>query len=151
MIDVNKLKQLREETGVSYSLCKKALVEAKGNIEKAKEILYKHGAERVNKKLQKTVHEGALFSYIHHNKKIASLVELLCETDFVARTQEFQLLGQELAMQIAFSAPADTEKLLDQEYIKDPKKKIGDLVKEHILTLGENIKINRIIRWQIGE
>lgn len=150
MIDVKLLKQLREETGVSYTLCKKALEEAKGDIKKAKQILYKAGAERVTQKLTQIVNEGAIFSYVHHNKKVASLVELFCQTDFVARNKEFQYLGQELAMQVASLSPQNVDELMQQEYIREPEKKIDHLIKEFILKLGENIKVGRILRWGLG-
>lgn len=151
MLDISKLKKLREETGVSFSLCKKALEEAKNNLEKAKKILFKQGAERVSQKLGAETSEGAIFTYIHHNKKIASIVELLCQTDFVSKNDTFHELGTEIAMQVASLKPKDTDELLTQEYIRDPSKTIDALVKEYILKLGENIKVNRILRWEIGE
>lgn len=151
MADIKKLKQLRDETGVSISLCKKALEEAGGDLKKAREILYKTGAERVTKKMSEITKEGAIFSYIHHNKKIASMIELLCQTDFVARTQEYQELGALLAMQIAFSNPKDIKAFLSEESIKIPGKTIETIVKEYILKLGENIKVSRLLRWEIGE
>lgn len=151
MLDIKKLKALREETGVSFSLCKKALEETKNNINEAKKLLSKWGAEKVMEKSTKQTMEGAIFSYVHHNKKIASLVELLCETDFVAKNQDFQKLGTELAMQIA-SIPASSDKeLLTQEYIRDPSQKIADLLKSAILKFGENIKIGKFLRWKLGE
>lgn len=151
MIDIKKLKQLREETGVSFTICKKALEEAKNDLVKAREILYKQGAERVTKKLDQATTQGAIFTYVHHNKKISSMVELQCQTDFVAGNAEFQNLGHLLALQVAFANPKDPHDLLEQESIKEPGKKIDNLVKENILKLGENIKVKRIIRWQVGE
>ena len=151
MIDINKLKQLREETGVSYAICKKALEETNNNLEEARKILYKQGAERIDKKLGQKVNEGNIFTYLHHDKKTAVLLELLCQTDFVAKTQEFQKLGSEIAMQVAFSNPKNINSLLKQEYIRQPGKKISDLISENILKLGENIKVNKILRWQLGE
>ncbi len=147
--DIQKLKQLRKETGVSFSLCKKALEETNNNLEEAKKLLNKWGIEKAKDKEQRKTSAGGIFSYIHHNKKIGALVELLCETDFVSGNQQFQNLGQEIAMQVASLNPENIDQLLNQEYIRDPSKKINDLIKEAILKFGENIKINRIVRFEI--
>lgn len=150
MLDINKLKQLRNETGISFSLCKKALEESKNDLVLAKKFLAKWGIEKAKNKEKRETKHGAIFSYVHHNKKIASLLELFSETDFVSFNKEFQNLGKELAMQIA-SMPANKEKdLLEQEYIRDPSKKVDDLIKEAILKFGENIKIGRFIRWELS-
>jgi len=149
MYDINKLKTLRNETGVSFSICKKALEEAKNDIDKAKKILLKAGGEKAAKKADRKTLCGSIFSYVHHNGKVASMIEMACETDFVSGNSDFQKLGKELAMQAA-SFPAETnEEFLAQEYIRDPSKKVSDLVKEAVLKFGENVKINRIIRWFI--
>ncbi|MEK7633693.1 MAG: elongation factor Ts [Patescibacteria group bacterium] len=149
MYDIKKLKTLREETGISFSLCKKALEESKNDLVDSKKLLKKWGIIKAKDKSERTTAAGSIFSYVHHNKKVASLVELACETDFVSGNKEFQVLGQELAMQVA-SVRADTnEELLDQEYIRDPAKKISDLIKEAILKFGENIKVIKYIRWSI--
>ena len=150
MLDITKLKQLRKQTGISFSLCKKALLESKNNIKATNKLLTKWGAEKILDKQEQSTSQGAIFSYVHHNKKIASLVELLCETDFVSRNVEFQRLGQELAMQIASIPTNNIDGLLKQEYIRDPSKKIGDLLKEAVLKFGENIKITRFIKWNLG-
>jgi elongation factor Ts len=149
MYDIKKLKQLREETGVSFSLCKKALEETNNNYDEAKKLLTKWGADKVKDKEGRATKAGAIFSYVHHNKKIASLVEILCETDFVSSNKDFQNLGQEIAMQTASLNAQTVDELLNQEYIRDPSKKISDLIKDAVLKFGENIKINRIIRWEI--
>ncbi|MBI4009111.1 elongation factor Ts [Candidatus Roizmanbacteria bacterium] len=150
MLDIKKLKQLREETGISIALCKKALEESTNDITKAKKLLSSWGVEKVKDKMRKTTSQGAIFSYVHHNKKIASLVELMCETDFVAGNTQFQKLGQELAMQIASIPAKDGKELLEQEYIRDSAKKISDLIKDAVLKFAENIKVGRFIRWQLG-
>lgn len=150
MTDVKKLKKLREDTGVSFSLCKKALDECGDDLVKAKKLLLTWGAEKVESKASRSTSQGGLFSYVHHNKKIASLIELLCETDFVAGNGEFITLGNELAMQIASTSPKDEHELLKQEYIRDPSKTIADLIKEAVLKFGENIKVGRIIRIELG-
>ena len=149
MYDIKLLKKLREETGVSFSLCKKALEESKNDIAAAKKLLSRWGADKAADKATRKTGVGAIFSYVHHNKKVASLIQLACETDFVSGNKEFQILGQELAMQVA-SIPSETpEELMDQEYIRDPSKKVSDLVKESILKFGENIKIEKLVRWVI--
>jgi len=149
-MDIKKLKTLRKETGVSLALCKKALEESSEDLEKAKKLLQKWGAEVLTKKAANITKEGAIFSYVHHNKKIASLVEIVCQTDFVAKNEEFQKLGQEIAMQVASIPTKTIEELLNQEYIRDPSKKIIDLLNEAALKFGENIKISRFLRWQLG-
>ncbi len=151
MIDYQKLKQLREETGVSFSTCKKALEETKNDIAKAKETLKRWGSEKASQKAGRVTSQGIISAYVHHNRKIAGLIELGCETDFVANNQEFQTLGQEIAMQAA-SLPSETqtvEDFLKVEYVRDPAKTAGDLIKEAILKFGENIRLKRFLKWQI--
>ncbi len=150
-VDIKKLKQLREETEVSFALCKKALEEAGGDLEKARQILFKQGAKRVEKKREKEVGEGRIFAYVHHNGKVAGFVELLTQTDFVANNQEFLDLGKDLAMQAASSEFKNKEEFLELEFIKDPSKKIKDLIDNAIVKLGENIVLSRVARWQVGQ
>jgi len=119
------------------------------DIQKAKKLLSKWGAKTVVDKVSRSTSQGAIFCYVHHNKKVVGLLELLCETDFVAKNLEFEKLGQELAMQIATNAPLKESKLLSQEYIRDPAKKVSDLIKESILKFGENIKIGRFLKMGI--
>lgn len=149
MYDINKLKQLREQTGISFSLCKKALEESKNNIEAAKKLMNRWGIAKAQDKSTRNTEVGIIFSYVHHNKKVASLIQMACETDFVSGNKEFQLLGQELAMQVASVIAETNEELLEQEYIRDPSKNVGDLIKEAILKFGENIRIIKFIRWKI--
>ncbi len=151
MIDIKRLKTLRQESGVSFALCKKALEEANNDLEKAKLLLKKWGAEKVESKKSHTTSYGVITSYVHHNKKIASLVELLCETDFVSGNSEFQNLGQELAMQVASLNPTSNKEFLEGEYIRDPSKKVGDLIKDAVLKFGENIKVGRFVRWSMDK
>src|SRR3990167_2936482 len=143
------LKKLREETSVSFSLCKKALDQSDNDIEKAKKLLSTWGIEQTKSKLLRKTQQGALFSYIHHNKKIGVLLELLCETDFVAINSEFQQLGNTLAMQIASTNPRDVSSLLETPYIKEASKIIEVLIKECIFKIGENIKIGKFVRFEI--
>ena len=150
MLDISQLKKLREETGISIALCKKALEESSGDIKKAKNLLNTWGIEKVKDKTNRQTSQGSIFSYIHHNHKIAGFVELLCETDFVASNEEFQKLGKEISMQVASTSPKSGEDLVKQEYIRDPSKKISDLINEAVLKFGENIKIGKILRWELG-
>lgn len=151
MVDFEKLKQLREETGISFLICKKALEEAKNDISKAKKIIEKIAGEKIQEKSKRITKSGGLFSYVHHNQKVASIVEILCETDFVSGNKEFQEFGHEIALQIASLCPKNVKELLDQEYIKDPKRKINDMLNEVTLKFGEKIQISKIAVWTLGE
>lgn len=151
---VELIKKLREETGASIAECQKAIQAAQGDYEQAKEWLRKNSVARADKKSERETAEGIVASYVHNNKKIGSMIELLCETDFVARNPEFKELGQELAMQIAAIAPENEQELnaewlLKQPYIKDQGVTIENLLKEKISKLGENIKIRNIVRFEI--
>lgn len=145
------LKKLREETSVSIADCRKALEETDNNYAKAVEWLKKHGVEKADKKADRETSQGLVESYIHQNGRIGVLVELLCETDFVARTDEFKKLAHEIAMQVSAMNPKDVTGLLKQEYIRDNSKTIEIVVKEVIAKLGENINIKRFQRFSIGE
>lgn len=149
--DIKKLKQLRDETEVSFSLIKKALEETDNDIVKAKKKLQDWGAEKVTKVAGRSTSQGGIYSYIHHDGKTAGLVELLCETDFVSGNGDFKSFGREIAMQVASFNPKNTEELLKQEYIRDSSKTIEDLLKEAVLKFGENIKISRILRWKLND
>lgn len=139
-INIDEIKKLRAETGAGISDCREAL-EVTGDYEAAKEWLRKKGMERAAKKAEREVKAGQVFSYVHHTGRLGSMVALACETDFVAKTDDFQKLGRELALQAASMQPESVEVMLEQEYIREPGKKIGDLVKEVIGKLGENIQI----------
>lgn len=140
-VKIEDIKKLREATDAGISDCRQALEECAGNFKKATEWLRQKGLERAEKKGEREVKAGRVFSYVHHNGRIAALVALACETDFVAETDEFQHLGHELAMQVAAGRPTGIQELLEQEYMRDPSKKIGELVKETIGKLGENIQV----------
>ena len=144
-----QIKELRELTQAGFSDCKEALEEAKGVTKKAIEILKKKGFEKAVKKSGRETGQGLVESYVHQNGKIGVLVSILCETDFVARTDEFKNLGHEIAMQVAAMNPKDNETLLKQEYIRDSSKTIGDLITEAISKLGENIKLKEFSRSEI--
>jgi elongation factor Ts len=151
MIASNDVLKLRQETGAGVMDCKKALEEAQGNIEKAKELLKARGLEIASKKAERSTKEGIITSYIHGAGKVGVLLELVCETDFVAKNDEFKNMAREIAMQIASMNPENVEALLEQEYIRDPKKKIIDLINESIAIIGENIKVTRFVRYALGE
>ncbi len=151
MIDFKKLKELRKKTGVSFSTCKKVLEESKNDIKKAEKMLIALGETKIKEKSGKKTKAGQIFSYVHHNGHVASLVELQCETDFVSDNQEFKNLGHDLAMQIASLKPKTIKELLNQDFIKDPTKKISELINESVLKFGEKIIIFRIIVWSLGE
>ena len=195
-IDASVVKELREKTGAGMMDCKKALVETSGNIDKAIDFLRKSGIAKAEKKGDRTAKEGLVFSYIHHGGRLGVLVELNCETDFVAKTDGFSDLAHNIAMQIAATSPLaltredidqtllEKEKeifidqakesgkpkeiigkivdgrlekfyaefcLMEQQFIKDPDRKIADLITDAVSTLGENIIINRFARFSVGE
>ena len=195
-INAKLVKTLRDKTGAGMMDCKRALVETAGDLEKAVDHLRKSGIAKAEKKGARETKEGLIYSYIHAGGRLGVLVELNCETDFVAKTDGFTELAHNLAMQIAATNPIALDRdsiednvvareknifteqaksqgkpdniiermvegrinkfyqescLMDQTYIKDPDKKIRDLFTETISTLGENISINRYIRFAIGE
>lgn len=147
-IDLALLKKLREETSISVSECRQALEDAGGNYEKALEILKSTAAAKAAKKADRETGQGIVETYVHGGK-IGVMLMLLCETDFVARTDEFKSLGHEIAMQIAAMNPQSVEELLKQEYIKDAGKTIEQMVKEAIHKTGENIVVKQFVRYQI--
>ena len=146
MPTIDLIKKLREDTGVGVMDARKALEESGGNIQKAREWLSVHAVSKAAKKAGRVTGEGFIASYVHQNGKIAVLVKLGCETDFVARTPDFQQLGKELAMQIASMNPDGTEGLMVQEWIRDPKKTIKQLIEEQVAKVGENIKVLDFLR-----
>lgn len=150
-IDISIIKKLRDETGAGVMRVKTVLEEVKGNEKKALEILKKEGFEKVAKRADRATGQGIVASYIHHSGKVGVLVEILCETDFVAKNELVQVLGKEISLQVASMNPKDEKELLDQDFIKDPKKKIADLVKEVSSKTGENIKLGRFARIEIGK
>ena len=124
MVDIEKIKKLREETGISISECRKALEESEGDVEKAKEILQRMGKEFAQKKSGEEVKEGIIDSYIHANKKVGVLLEIRCQTDFVARSKEFQNLSHEICLQIAAMRPIYVKGEDIPEDVLDQKKNV---------------------------
>jgi len=170
---VDAIKELRELTSCGIIECKKALEEAKGNIEKAKEILQKRGLEIAAKKGGREAKQGRVESYVHLGSKIGVLLEVNCETDFVANSEEFRTFTKDVAMHIAAMAPSyikeqdipsevltkqkDKETflkencLMNQVFVKDVKMTIQDYLNSLIAKIGENIFIKRFVRYKVGE
>ena len=149
-IDFELIKKLREETGAPVIRVKQVLEEEKGDEKKALKILKKEGFEKAAKRSDRETGQGIISTYVHHNGKVAALVELLCETDFVAKNEVFRELGDNLAQQIAAMNPKDVSDLRNQDYIRDPSQTISDLVKAVIAKTGENIKVGRFYRVELG-
>lgn len=147
--DLDIVKKLREETGVSIMACKRALTESSGDIEKAKEILRKESDAVAIQKTDRETKAGIIDSYIHSNKKVGVLLELRSETDFVARNTEFETLAHDIAMHIAASTPVSIEDLAAQPFIKDMSVTVGDKIKAAIQKFGENIEIARFERFTL--
>lgn len=147
-ITADLIRKLKEESGAPVMRVKKVLEEFMGDEKKSLELLKKEGFEKAAKREGRETSQGKLFTYAHHTGKIVGVVELLCETDFVARNELFEALGKDLAMQVASMGDTDLEK---QEFIKDPSKKMSDLIKEVIAKTGENIKLGKVLRLQLGE
>ena len=148
MVSIDQIKKLREETGISISECKKALEEAQCDSDKAKDILKKWGKQVAAKKGDRIVGQGIVDSYIHPNRKIGVLLEMKCESDFVAKSDEFRALSHELCLQFA-AMGAETDGLLAQPWIKDPSKTVKNLLEEAIAKIGENIVIGGVARFEI--
>jgi elongation factor Ts len=150
-ITANQIRKLREKTGAPMLRVKKVLEEMKGDEEKAEKLLRKEGFEKAANRAGRETSQGLVETYVHHSGKVASVIELLCETDFVARTKLFRELAHNLALQVASMGAKDAKELEKQEYIKDPVKKVSVLVKEVIAKTGENVRIGRIYRVELGE
>jgi elongation factor Ts len=196
MFTAKDVMTLRQRTGAGMMEAKKALEENKGDMDKAAEFLRVKGIAKADKRSGKQTSEGIITSYIHHNGKVGVLVEVNCETDFVARTDDFKNLAKEIALHIASAAPVAVDKdgvpvekvdqerriaeeqakasgkpanivermvqgkvesyykdncLIFQPWIREPKKSIGDLIKEASAKVGENIQVRRFVRFQMGE
>lgn len=164
-ISIEAVKELRNRTNVGIADCNKALLEAGGDMERAMEFLKQRGAAIAETKKDAAATEGIIEAYVHHTRRVGALVELNCETDFVARTPEFKELAHDLAMQIAATSPqfisseeippkAETDPqvacLLSQPFIKDPTRPVQEIVAETVAKVGENIKVGRFARFELG-
>ncbi|MEZ5299202.1 MAG: translation elongation factor Ts [Verrucomicrobiales bacterium] len=193
-VTVEKIKQLREKTNAGMMDCKAALVEANGNMEEAETVLRKKGIAKAEKKASRAAKEGVIASYIHMEGRVGVLVEVNCETDFVAKNENFRAFVKDITLHIAAYSPVcvsreevaaelvEKEKeiyrdqvkdkpeqvqekiiagkldkffssvvLLEQGFVKDPDKTVGDVVKEKVAELGENLQIRRFTRYAVGE
>ena len=148
MVSIDQIKQLREETCVSVSECKKALEQAEGDFVKAKEILREWGKELAGKKSNREAGSGIIDTYIHANGKVGTIIELRCESDFVAKSDDFKALAHEICLQITAIESEEVD-LMSQPWIKDETKTIKELIEEYIGKLGENIEIKRFVRYEI--
>ncbi len=164
-ISTATVKELRELTGAGMLDCKRALEEARGDLDKAKEILRNKGLAVAAKKAERATAEGVVHAYIHHDGRLGALVELNCESDFVARTEDFRQLAQQIALQVAGANPRyvsaeevpdgaegdpDELCLLLQPYIRDESLSVQDLITEAIRKTGENIRVRRFARFELG-
>lgn len=165
-ISTDRIKELREQSGASIMACRNALIKAEEDMEKALQILKEQNIAIVEKKKERSTSQGLVEAYIHAGGRIGAMVELNCESDFVARTDEFKQLAHNLAMQVAAmppvcvsqdTLPADCEIplqeacLLSQPYIRDLTRTVQDLINETIAKVGENIRVNRFARFELGE
>ncbi len=162
-ITTELVKELRDKTGVSVMQCKKALEEAAGDMEKATALLMSKSAEQALKKADRTLGAGTIGAYIHSTGNVGTMVELLCETDFVAKNEEFKALARDIAMHVSASDPkflkADDEGaeaepesvLLTQPFIKNPDVTITNLVQQATQKFGEKIEVSRFVRFSIAQ
>ena len=150
-VSIDQIKKIRELTGAPVVRVKSVLEEVGGDENKAFKKLNKEGFEKLDMRQDRETKQGLVYAYTHHSGKVASIVEVLCETDFVARNEIFKGLVHDLALQIASMNPKDVKELEKQEFIKDPSKKILDLVKEVRVKTGENIRLGRFSRISLGE
>jgi len=148
-VTVEQIKNLRAKTGLGINDVKSALEEANGDEAKAIEVLKERGLSTVAKKSSRSTSQGLVDAYVHAGR-IGALVEVNCETDFVARNDDFKAFVHDLALQVASMDPENVEDLLKQEFFKDPSKTIQDYLNETIAKIGENIKIARFTRLELG-
>lgn len=148
MVDLNQLKKLREETGAPVMEAKRAL-EDSGSFDQAKEALKKMGIEKAAKKEGRTASQGMVGSYVHSGGRIGAVVALACETDFVARTEDFKKLLTEITLQVAAMNPGSVAELLEQNYIREPDRRIRDLLIETAAKVGENVVVKDFRRLEI--
>lgn len=149
-ISLDLLKKLRDETQAGVSDCRQALEDSNGDYDKAKKLLLERGLEKAAKKEGKETSQGVVEAYVHQGK-VGVLVEVRCETDFVARTDEYKNLAHEIALQVCSMNPKDVAELLTGPYIRDPKLTIADLVKQTVAKVGENITVAKFKRIALGE
>jgi elongation factor Ts len=160
------VKELRDQSGAAIMQCRNALIEAKGDMERALQILRQQSIFQAEKKAKRSATQGLIEAYVHAGGRIGAMVEVNCETDFVARTDEFKELAHHLAMQVAAMAPQfvsreevpegteiepQTACLLLQPYIKNPDRTVQEIIVETIAKVGENIRVSRFARFELGD
>lgn len=150
-ISAELVKKIREETGAGVMDVRRALLESNGDEDAAKELLKTKGEAAVAKRSERETAQGVIETYVHSGGKVGAMVFLACETDFVAKTDEFKVLARELAMQVAAMNPTSVDELIEQDYIREPGKNVKQLVSEVIAKTGENIQIKRIARFSLGD
>jgi len=165
-IPVARVKELRDQSGAAIMQCRNALIEAQGDIEKALQILKEQSIFQAEKKAKRATAQGLIEAYVHAGGRVGAMVEVNCETDFVARTNEFKELAHYLAMQVVAMNPQFISKeslppecelepqtacLLLQPYIKDPARTVQEIIMETIAKVGENIRVSRFARFELGE
>ena len=150
MINAQQIKELREKTGVSVSVCKKALEEAGGDMEKALTVLQRESAKSAEKKADRILGSGVVEAYVHNNKKVGVILELKSESDFVSGNEEFRALAKDIAMHIAASSPSDLNELLGQPYIKNPAVTVKELLNQAVQKFGEKIEVSRFVRYNLS-
>jgi elongation factor Ts len=164
-IPASSVKEVRSKTNAGMLDCRRALEQSNGDVAGAVEALRQKGFAMAEKRASRAVGEGIIASYLHHNNRVGALVELNCETDFVARTEDFRRLAYDIAMHVVASRPlymckedmpaecevsAEEACLLLQPFVKDPSKSIGELITESVARTGENIKIGKFARIELG-
>jgi elongation factor Ts len=148
-ISMDLIKQLREKTGAGVMDAKRALEDSNGDMKKAEAWILKKGLARAESKAERETNQGVVHAYIHHDGKSGALVTLTCETDFVARTDDFKTLARELAMQVTSMNPTNVDEFLKQEYIRDTKLTIAELIKQTAGKVGENIQLKAFTRMVV--
>lgn len=148
---MDDVKKLRQKTDARIMDCKKALDEAKGDMKKAEEIVAAKGLARADKKADRETAYGYIGNYVHTNGLIAAMVEVDCETDFVAQNEEFKAMVKNIAMHVVAMNPENVEELLDQDYVRDPEMTIANLIKALSGKIGEKMVLKRFVRYQVGE
>ena len=146
---IELVKKIRNETGLGIMEIKAALEEAEGDEKKAKEILKAKGLKKAETKTERETHQGRVATYTHNTGKIGVMVELLCETDFVAKHEDFVELTKDICLQIAAMNPENIDELLKQEFIKDGSTTIEEKIKGLVVKFGENMKLTRFARFEI--
>ena len=166
VVTVEQIRTLREQTGAGIMECKQALQESQGDLEKATEALRVKGFAQASKRTDRATNQGVIEAYVHTGGRVGAMVELACETDFVARTPEFKMLAHDIAMQVAAMAPSYLEQkdieggddrpaaqisLLQQPFIKDSSSSVAEVITELAAKVGENIRVLRFSRLALGE